>query len=57
MWSTNKKKPICALNNAHGQPSDEPSDDIPNETWITSLAVVKSTDLVASGKYLSNNCI
>ncbi|KAK3744001.1 hypothetical protein QZH41_010810, partial [Actinostola sp. cb2023] len=48
MWSANKKKPLCTVNNAHSKSNDDQDDMIPNETWITSLAVVKSTDFVAT---------
>ncbi len=39
LWRLNKKKPIYILPNAHGG------------SWITSLAVLRSSDLVASGSH------
>ncbi|XP_001626776.2 U3 small nucleolar RNA-interacting protein 2 isoform X1 [Nematostella vectensis] len=45
MWNTAKKKPLCTVDNADGKPSDSTT---PDESWITALAAVKSTDLVAS---------
>ncbi|KAF7488424.1 U3 small nucleolar RNA-interacting protein 2 [Sarcoptes scabiei] len=40
LWSTNKKKPLTTVFNAHG-----------DGFWITSLACIKNSDLFASGSY------
>ncbi|KAK5639639.1 hypothetical protein RI129_012131 [Pyrocoelia pectoralis] len=44
IWSTGKKKPVCIVKEAHGC---DPSNLQP--FWITSIAVLVNTDLIASG--------
>lgn len=44
LWGSMKKKPLCTVLNAHG------NDDKNGESrWITSIATLINTDLVASG--------
>ena len=50
LWSVSKKKPLCTVPKAHKKPERSPVEDIPDESWITSLATLRSTDLLASGK-------
>lgn len=42
LWGLLKKKPLAIIPNAHGMGQSEAN-------WIDSIAVVKNTDLVASG--------
>lgn len=42
LWRVSKKKPLTSYPNAHGVGSSE-------SNWITSLAVLRNTDLIASG--------
>jgi len=46
VWSIMRKKPMQCIENAHGK---DPMNNQPY--WITSLAVLVNTDLVASGSY------
>ena len=50
LWSVSKKKPLCTVPKAHSKPEGSPEENIPDESWITSLATLHSTDLLASGK-------
>ena len=50
LWSVSKKKPLCTVPKAHSKPEGSPEENIPDESWITSLATLRSTDLLASGK-------
>lgn len=52
LWSVTKKKPSCTVRNAHRASGDG---NAPWESWITSVAAVRNTDLVASGS--SDSCI
>jgi hypothetical protein len=45
LWSALKKKPLHTINNAHGS---DPSNQEPR--WISALATLPSTDLIATGK-------
>lgn len=45
VWGCLKKKPLCCISEAHGK--DE-NNGQPN--WISSIATLLNTDLVASGK-------
>lgn len=47
LWTAMKKKPTCILRRAHG--TENPDLDIP--FWITSVAALRCTDLVASGSW------
>ena len=49
LWSVSKKKPLCTIPNAHSKPDGSSDDSIPDESWITSIASLRSTDLLASG--------
>ena len=49
LWAVTKKKPLCTVSKAH-QPDDESYAGTPRESWITSVATVRNTDLIASGK-------
>ena len=51
LWSVSKKKPLCTVPNAHRKPSNSLHGDesIPDESWITSIASMSNTDLLASG--------
>jgi len=44
LWSALKKKPICTTQLAHGVGGNGVAN------WITAIAVVVNTDLVATGK-------
>ncbi|KAJ9601402.1 hypothetical protein L9F63_000426 [Diploptera punctata] len=44
IWGTMKKKPLCSISAAHGVST---SNEEPN--WISSIATLTNTDLVASG--------
>lgn len=46
IWSALKKKPLCYVKDAHGC---DPTNNQPN--WITAVASLQNTDLVASGSY------
>ncbi|KAM7444018.1 pre-rRNA processing protein [Porites harrisoni] len=48
LWSVSKKKPLCTVPKAHSKPEGSPEENIPDESWITSLATLRSTDLLAS---------
>ncbi|XP_066017060.1 U3 small nucleolar RNA-interacting protein 2-like isoform X1 [Pocillopora verrucosa] len=48
LWSVSKKKPLCTIPNAHSKPDCSSDDSIPDESWITSIASLRSTDLLAS---------
>jgi hypothetical protein len=48
LWAVTKKKPLCTVK-AH-QAADESKAGTPRESWITSVASVRNTDLIASGK-------
>ncbi|XP_033334240.2 U3 small nuclear riboprotein factor 55K [Megalopta genalis] len=50
VWGSQKKKPLCSVSNAHG--TDELNDQ---PMWISSIATLLNTDLVASGS--RNGCI
>ncbi|XP_028401907.1 U3 small nucleolar RNA-interacting protein 2-like [Dendronephthya gigantea] len=47
LWAITKKKPLCTVSKAHQPTAD--NIDAPRESWITSLATVRNTDLIASG--------
>jgi len=44
-----KKKPLCTVPKAHSKPVGSLEETIPDESWITSIATLCSTDLLASG--------
>lgn len=44
LWTLNKKRPLVVIPNAHNE-----SGSLANENWISSLATLQSTDLLASG--------
>lgn len=44
LWTLNKKRPLVVIPNAHNE-----SGSAANENWISSLATLHSTDLLASG--------
>ena len=45
LWGSQKKKPLCSIPNAHGV--DESNNQA---NWISSVAAMTNTDLIASGK-------
>lgn len=45
LWGVLRKKPLVTVKNAHGQTTR-----IGDENWISSVAALQYTDLVASGK-------
>ena len=45
VWSTRKKTPLCMKSSAHGV---DPSND--TSRWISALAVLNCSDLLASGE-------
>ena len=56
IWSVLKKKPTFTLKYAHSVQRDEPESNIgtaattAEENWITSLAALQNSDLIASGR-------
>lgn len=48
LWSVTKKRPLCTEPNAHKKPTNSLDDSIPDESWITAVASLHSTDLLAS---------
>ena len=51
VWNIHKKKPLCTVRNAHKiDKATLPSDWECNESWVTSVAAVKNSDVIASGK-------
>ena len=48
-----KKKPITVVKNAHQQSTLTHTNGVAEENWITAVAALHNTDLVASGKSLS----
>ena len=48
LWGSQKKKPLCSVAAAHGISS---SNNQPN--WISAVAAMTNTDLVASGTQLA----
>ncbi|KAH9508146.1 pre-rRNA processing protein [Bulinus truncatus] len=44
LWSVLKKKPLTTVRNAHG-----PNEGVGDENWISSVAALQHSDLVASG--------
>lgn len=52
VWSVATKKPLCNIKEAHGinKQNSQPY-------WITAVASLISTDLVASGTFCSNNLL
>lgn len=53
LWSVTKKKPLCTVASAHCKPDNSSDECIPDESWITSIASLRSTDLLASGNTLA----
>ena len=57
MWSVMKKKPTFTVRNAHSSQRQDTEGTIENaatkveENWITSVAALHNSDLIASGKY------
>jgi hypothetical protein len=50
LWGAMKKKPLFTLKNAHGcQATDESKVEGQEENWITSVAALHNSDVVASG--------
>jgi ribosomal RNA-processing protein 9 len=45
LWGSMKKKPLCSVPAAHGK-----SKENNQANWISSVASLTNTDLVASGK-------
>lgn len=52
VWGSMKKKPLCSIPEAHGK--DETNGQ---PMWISSIATLLNTDLVASGGYCIFICI
>ena len=48
VWGVNKKKPLVTYASAHTGPEEEPQ---LGENWITAVASLQHTDLVASGTW------
>ncbi|XP_063222650.1 U3 small nucleolar RNA-interacting protein 2 [Bacillus rossius redtenbacheri] len=46
LWGNLKKKPLCIVNNAHGI-----SESNEEANWVSSIAALVNTDLVASGSH------
>ena len=54
LWSVSKRRPLFNLPHAHKLTSTDPSLDppsFPEDFWITSLASLRYTDLLASGSF------
>ena len=54
LWSVSKRRPLFNLPRAHKETSVDPSlvpSSLPEEFWITSLASLRYTDLLASGSF------
>ncbi len=49
IWNIHKKKPLVTIRNAHKIEKPELSDC--KESWVTSVAAVRNSDLVASGDF------
>ena len=52
LWAITKKKPLCTVGKAH-QVADKSKAGTPQESWITSVATIRNTDLIASGEFMS----
>eukprot|EP00112_Aurelia_sp_Birch-Aquarium-sp1_P016129 Seg363.12 transcript_id=Seg363.12/GoldUCD/mRNA.D3Y31 product="U3 small nucleolar RNA-interacting protein 2" protein_id=Seg363.12/GoldUCD/D3Y31 len=56
IWNVHKKKPLTTIRNAHKIHKTQQSEDIDcNESWVTSVATLTNSDLVASGS--CDSCI
>jgi ribosomal RNA-processing protein 9 len=56
VWNINKKKPITFVRNAHGKATEsnghaEPSDKYQPCGWISAVAALQNSDLLASGNF------
>lgn len=49
LWSMQKKKPVSTMANAHGRVRYSQDDEISSANWISALASVPYSDVVASG--------
>ncbi len=54
VWNFMKKKPLVSCK--HHQ-HDDSEVGVVNEYWVTSVAALPNTDLVASGKVWSKTCV
>lgn len=45
LWGSQKKKPLCSIPAAHGK-----EDSNHQANWVTAVAALANTDLIASGK-------
>jgi ribosomal RNA-processing protein 9 len=57
LWSVSKRRPLFNLPHAHQSTPLDPllfSDSLPENFWITSLASLRYTDLLASGSFNGN---
>ncbi|CAF4623710.1 unnamed protein product [Rotaria sp. Silwood1] len=57
LWSVSKRRPLFNLPHAHKLTSTDPSlipSSLPEDFWITSLASLRYTDLLASGSFNGN---
>lgn len=53
LWGAMKKKPLVTVRDAHGSKESEVSGSRPHgeeENWITAVAALHNSDLLASGK-------
>ncbi|XP_071490425.1 U3 small nucleolar RNA-interacting protein 2-like [Diadema antillarum] len=55
IWSVMKKKPLQTIQNAHPGPDTTAEGAMHKENWISSVAALQGTDLVASGS--KDGCI
>ena len=54
LWSVSKRRPLFNLPHAHKSASIDPlliPSSLPEDFWITSLASLRYTDLLASGSF------
>jgi ribosomal RNA-processing protein 9 len=57
LWSVSKRRPLFNLPHAHKSTSIDPlltPSSLPEDFWITSLASLRYTDLLASGSFNGN---
>ena len=53
VWSANKKKPLCVVEEAHGRTTTitASGEEVHNPNWITTVSCCFNTDLVATGSH------
>jgi ribosomal RNA-processing protein 9 len=51
LWSSQKKKPVALLKDAHGTTKSANPDLAPTSNWITSITAFRNSDIFASGSH------